>query len=95
MSLNGDRNLNKSKPKRRYQERSSATADWGSISADVIKTAVVEVSRTGCAIRFGYSRDLGAYAVGVVGDGDPYTIWGASEDEIVEKLTNLAESFAG
>lgn len=94
MSAIGDRNLDKKRKGRRYQEQQSFNADWASVEADVIRNAIEQVGRTGCAIRFGYSRDGGAYAVGIVGDGDPYTVWGASSEEITEKLLKLTDSFA-
>jgi len=94
MSANGDRNLDKGKKKRRYEEAPSGNADWARIDHNVLSTAIATVTATGCAIRFGYSRDGGAYAIGIVGDGDPYTVWGASDEATEQKLTELAESFA-
>lgn len=93
MSGLGDRKLNAGGKKRRYQEASTNVADWGSVNEVALRDTIEAVTRTGCAIRFGYSRDGGAYAVGVVGDGDPYTVWAGSAEEVDIKLAALAESF--
>lgn len=58
---------------RRASRRHSATADWSTVDAELIREAIATVAADGGALRFGYSRDGGAYAVGVLGDGDPYT----------------------
>ena len=48
-------------------------------------------------MRFGYSRDQGAFAIGVYGDGDPYTDFVSCAepiDEYLEDYVNLFEDLA-
>jgi len=93
MSAMGDKKHDKRGPKQRYNPGSSGRVTWADVNAETLKAVIVAVSETGCAVRFGYSRDKGAYAVGIVGDGDPYTIWGASVDELDIKLEGLEQAF--
>jgi len=48
-------------------------ADWKEASPEKIAKAIVSVTQHGFAIRFGYTKDGGAFAVGILGDGDPFT----------------------
>lgn len=93
MSAMGDKKLDKSKSKRRYQEASVRAADWREVNSELLKDCISTVTATGCAIRFGYSRDRGAFAIGIVGDGEPYTIWAGSIDELDIKMEKLMQSF--
>lgn len=93
MSAMGDKKLDKSKGKRRYNEGSAREVSWGDVDAATLREVVTAVTSTGCAIRLGYSRDKGAFAIGIVGDGEPYTIWAGSEDELAMKFEKLLQSF--
>lgn len=44
-------------------------ADWGSVNAERLAAAIQAVTATGAAIRFGYTRDMGAYAIGFYENG--------------------------
>jgi len=48
-------------------------ADWGTVSGQSLLAAVCAATALGWAVRFGYSRDGGAFALGILGDGEPYT----------------------
>ena len=79
---------------RRYKSRSSGgVADWGSVNAEVIRAAIAAVSRIGGALRFGYTRDGGAYAVGVMGDGEPYTEYIGPGGDVEDVLKGITEAF--
>lgn len=80
---------------RRRRGRNAEPADWANAAADNLRSAVVAVTRAGCAIRFGYSRDGSAYAVGILGDGDPYTEWVRPGEDINEWLTELVLDWLG
>ena len=62
----------KSEPKRR-RRRNDSIADWGSASPELLRRVIECIAKDGGAVRFGYSRDGGAYALGVYGDGKPFT----------------------
>lgn len=64
-------------------------ADWTAVDANWIRAAIAQIASEGGAIRFGYTRDLGAYSVGVYGDGEPYTDYlrpGEDVDAYLERL---------
>ena len=50
---------------RRLQRRSTETADWQAADAELVKRCISAAAKDGGALRFGYSRDGGAYAVGI------------------------------
>lgn len=68
---------NKQKPKEAEQKRRrralSEEADWSAQDGDLLKSIIANVTGDGGAIRFGYSRDGGAYSLGIYGDGKPFT----------------------
>ena len=47
----------------------SKKADWIRADAAQLQETIAAVAKTGGALRLGYSRDGGAYAIGVYGDG--------------------------
>lgn len=73
--------------------KSIESVDWEAVDAKVAISAIAAVSAAGGALRFGYSRDGGAFAVGVYGDGDPYTEFEHEVEEIEKLLKDLAEFF--
>lgn len=62
--------------------RTTGAADWQEVNADKLINAIACIGRNGGALRFGYSRDGGAYALGVYDGGDVYTLYD-SEVEVV------------
>lgn len=79
--------------RRRNRRRQSQPADWASVSADAIRSAIVAASNTGGALRFGYTSDGGAYAVGIYGDGDPYTEFYTPSEDMEAALLDIMQSF--
>jgi hypothetical protein len=79
---------------RRRFRGNSDPADWTTASAEAVKRVVCAVTQHGFAVRFGYTRDGGAFAVGVVGDGDPYTEFIRPTEEIDLFLDALATDYA-
>jgi hypothetical protein len=47
----------------------------------------------GGALRLGYTRDGGAYAVGVYGDGTPFTEYIPPSDDIEVYLKGIIEDY--
>lgn len=87
------RSMEESNARRRRNRGSQIPADWSGVDADAIRTAIGSVANSGGALRFGYTRDGGAYAIGVFGDGDPYTEYLRPSDDIERYLQELAEDF--
>jgi hypothetical protein len=85
--------LEPKRPNRRRFERNQAQkkgADYQTVNPDCILAAIVAVARAGGALRFGYTRDGGAYAIGVYGDDSPYTDYIKPNEGIDEYLMDIA-----
>ena len=82
-------------PTRRNRHRSSGggKTSWALANPELVMYAVMAVAQRGGALRLGYTRDGGAYAIGVYGDGEPYTDYVSPNEDINQYLRNLAEDF--
>lgn len=78
---------------RRRNRGTGEQADWGSADAAKLRDAIAAVAITGAAIRFGYTRDGGAFAVGIVGDGEPYTEYVRPTESVDLYLDGLISDF--
>lgn len=58
---------------RRRNRGNADKADWGTADASRVLAAISAVTCHGFAVRFGYTRDGGAFAIGIIGDGQPFT----------------------
>lgn len=88
-----DSNFNPLGKSRGVRRQGASTADWASVGADAIRRAITAAAVCGGALRFGYSRDGGAYAVGIYGDGDPYTEFVRPSDDIEGFLEDVIALF--
>lgn len=80
--------------RRRATRGSIVPADWGTADAKVVLRAIEVVSKAGGALRFGYTRDGGSYAVGILGDGEPYTEYLRPTDDLSAYLEGLIEDWS-
>lgn len=81
-----------SKRQRIQAQREEVTV--GDIDPTALLHALDCVLRTGGALRVGRTRDGGAWAMGIYGDGDkPYTEYVQQSEDINKYLHNLAEFF--
>lgn len=78
---------------RGINRKSTSTADWAGADASLLSRAICAAAITGGALRFGYSRDGGAYAVGIYGDGDPYTEFFKPDEDLDQILTDIENLF--
>ena len=69
------------------------SADWTGANAGLVLQLVCFVAHQGGAVRFGYTRDGGAYSVGIYMGEDSKTYYGNEGDGIDELLTELIEYF--
>lgn len=84
------------KRQRRYGKvaETARQADWRIVNNAQILNVIQAAGVIGGALRFGFTRDGGAYALGVYGDGpDVYTLYGGTVAEIEEHLTHLGDVF--
>lgn len=68
--------------------------DWTRIDAALLHYIIGVVTPNDGAVRFGYSKDGGAYAIGIYGDGDPYTLYEHSDEAILAILRKIAEEYS-
>lgn len=69
-------------------------ADWKEAAPDSIARAVINITQHGYAVRFGYTKDGGAFAIGVLGDGDPFTEFVRPSEDIDLYLNSLSADYA-
>ena len=92
MSLTNGNRSTKPAPKRAYEQRREP-ADWASVDAEAIRTAISALGSIGGALRCGYTRDGGAYAIGIYGlETQPYTDYLRPGDDISAYLYGLADT---
>ena len=78
---------------RRRRRRDETCADWGNANSELLARVIELVTAGGGAIRFGYSRDGGAYSLGIYGDGKPYTEFQPGNTDIDGWLEELRIDF--
>lgn len=65
-------------------------SDWQTANPDLVLRAIAVVAYKGGALRFGYTRDGGAYAIGVYLGGDHFTEYIRPSEDIDRYLADLA-----
>lgn len=88
-----DSNFNPIGKSRGVRKQPGNTADWSNVNESSLRNAIAQAASTGGALRFGYSRDGGAYAVGIYGDGEPYTEFLRPGDDVELFLEEVIELF--
>jgi len=73
----------------------TGSANWALVDPEVLRYVVTVVASWGGALRLGYTRDGGAYSIGVYGDGEPYTEYLRPNENVEEYLQQLAIDFGG
>lgn len=82
--------------RRHHYYQNGGGADYSGCDARRVLAAVGAICKAGGAVRFGYTRDGGAYAVGVYGDGDkPYTDYLRPGESLEDYLDDLANTLGG
>lgn len=76
-----------------HNVKGAATADWASCNPTTLMGAISAVAQDNGAIRLGYTRDGGAYAVGIYGDGEPFTEYIRPGEDINEYLEGLIRDY--
>lgn len=87
------RDARKGTPSKRSRQADAreGVADWTSANPTLVVQAIAIVAFHGGALRFGYTRDGGAYAIGILGDGDPYTEYVKPSENLDDYLGGLIE----
>jgi len=92
-----DSNFNPVGKSRGIRRAGGGVADWSSVDGTTVVRAIALAASAGGALRFGYTPDGGAYAVGIYGDGAPYTEYvkpSEDMDEFLQQVIELFESIA-
>lgn len=92
MAKTGDQRLNELRAKRN-RNAPTETANWGDVSGKVVVEAIAWAAATGGALRFGYTRDAGAYAIGIYTGQEHHTEYVRPSEDIERYLVELAEDF--
>jgi len=97
MSAMGDKKQEKKEQKRRVRERFTAKASWHDANSELVVRAIAAASSDGGALRFGYTRDGGAFCVGVYGDGEAYNLYSKPDDPAALNimLQDIIDGFEG
>ena len=77
------------------KKASKATADWSGVNGSILLNAIATISARGGALRFGYTRDGGAYALGIYLDGEHETVYLRPDEDIDHYLADFAENLRG
>lgn len=67
------------------------TADWASVAPDTILDLISAITAAHGAVRFGYSRDGGAYSLGIYLDDESETLYFKPYEDVTAKLRELTE----
>lgn len=84
----------KAKGFRRPRAKSTDTvgADWGEVDPKLLVQCVATIARKQGALRLGYTRDGGAYAIGVYAGPDYFTDYVRPHEDINAYLQDLLDS---
>lgn len=89
-----DRATKKREERRSARQDTREPVQTTSIAWEALHYCLNRVIAAGGALRIGATRDRGAWAIGIYGDGgDPYTEFVRPAEDINEYLTNLGAYF--
>jgi len=79
-------------PERKLEKRGKAF-DVSTLDNATVWESIAVVIAAGGAIRLGLTRDGGALAVGIYGDGEPYTEYVRGGDDVIEFFVDVRKLF--
>lgn len=74
-------------------EQNGNVADWTTANPKLFLELVATAGSKGAALRFGYTRDGGAYSIGVYLGADYFTDYVRPSEDVDTYLETLLESF--
>jgi len=69
--------------------------DWARIRVELLGAFVAATTKDDGAVRFGYSRDGGAYCIALYMGGSPDTVYFHTDEEIEEYMNQVWEALHG
>jgi len=85
--------LQQRREERRRNRGQATICDWGTVDAERIIALISTVTSQNGLCSFGYTRDSGAYTVTVIMDGERYTDYCRSTEDVGGFLDNLREDY--
>lgn len=83
----------KKDPKARKRRKNVHVADWGGAEHALIVKLIEAVTQDNGAIRFGYSRDGGAYSLGIYGDGKPFSEFLPGNQDVDDWIREIIDDY--
>lgn len=77
----------------RREHRSHQPCSYDQIEPELLAGVIRWIAKSGGAIRFGLTRDQGAYAIGIYGEGDPFTEYMHGSEDLTEFLLELIKDY--
>lgn len=77
----------------RRRRTNNEVADWATANPEWVMAAIAALAFKGGALRFGYTRDGGAYAIGIYFGGEHYTEYVRPSENIDTYLSDLVRDF--
>ena len=68
-------------------------ADWTGVDSTLVTRLAAAIGRDGGAVRLGYTRDGGAYAIGLYNGDDRQTVYVSPNDDIDGELRRMCEYY--
>lgn len=93
MGTNKNERENKLPRRVRIANRFDGAVTYGSVDADFLVETIECVAAAGGALRFGKTRDGTGLAIGIYGDGSPYTLYCGPGDSLSEVLSAIRAGF--
>lgn len=81
------------KPIFKGASKAGIVADWASVDGSLVVRAVAAIGVGGGALRLGYTRDGGAYAIGIYDGDNKETIYVSPNDDVEETLREIARYY--
>jgi hypothetical protein len=79
--------------KSRRTYRQTEPADWAVVDMAILLKLIVNVTGCGGAVRFGYTSDGGAYAIGFYDQDDKWTEYIRPNEDVNEVISELASAW--
>lgn len=79
--------------RKKVRGKPTTGADWTTADPSLLCGAVTAISTLGGAIRLGYTRDGGAYAIGIYGDGEYRTEYVRPDEDINDYLVECCQAW--
>jgi len=86
-------NREEKREERRSTRAANTTIDTTDLDGGVLLEAINAALRASGAVRIGATRDGGAWAIGIYGDGEPFTEYIGADEDINTYFGNLAKYY--